>query len=435
MRNVLLAAVLAATSGCQPDEYLVTGPVTTAGEFRLLSDGTVFLGGELSLERGADSANRGSLRLWTVPGGCELAVQWPIDARGDTDATGTLSCPDFQELDGRVTIVDLEVDAVGEDSSEVGARLTIDVGGLRLADAPVAEGRGTLSFGSLAASGTGGGTGGSSGSGGGTGGGQASALLDLEGTAAVNGTLRLVAQTSQGAMTQDFDTLKVTAARWTDDASQPISVSFTASASQSACALTLEMLRLDAGSTLGEQWVTSGVTQVPAAGTNCSLSSADGMSSVTNLNAFSAGTVQVSGTVTPGYRPEVGQVSFSVDLQASATGIVATQSGSALEPVTVSFTTSGTMTDTVCTLANGRPCEPTGGGSGAGGGGGGGAGGGSGGGSCADVPRTYIGDVQFDTICAAAVCYQRTGNTLGVKASCQSLSGLSGPSPSQCPAC
>ena len=440
MRFVFVAAFLGLASGCQPDEYLLTGPVATAGEFRLLSDGSVFLGGELSLERGADSANHGSLRLWTLPGGCELDVQWPIDARGDTDATGSLSCPDFELLDGKVTIVDLEVDASGDTSSEVGARLTIDVGGLRLGGAPVAEGRGTLSFGSLATSGAGGGGGAAGGGGGGGGGGGSSAdggattaRLDLEGTASVSGTLRLVAQTSQGELTQDFDSLKVTAARWTDDGTQPISVSFTAYASQSACALTLELLRLDGTSTLGQEWMTSGVTQVPAASTSCSLTSADGLSSVSNLTAFTPGTVQVSGTVTPGYRPEVGQVSFSVDLQGSSQGLVASQAGTMPEPVTVRFVTSGVMTDTVCTLQNGQPCEPTGGGAGSGGGAGGG--GGSSGGSCADVPLTYIGDVQFDSICAVAVCYQRTGNTTGVRASCQQLSLLSGPPPSQCPAC
>lgn len=183
MRFVFVVAVLGLATSCSwLDEYLLTGPVTTAGEFRLLSDGTVFGDGELSLERGADSANRGSLRLWAVPGGCELDVQWPIDARGDTAATGSLSCPDVQPLDGTVTIVDLEVDSSGETSSDVGARLTIDLGGLRLSGAPVAEGRGTLSFGSLATSGSGGGaggggsqgTGGGAGLGGGVGGGSGS---------------------------------------------------------------------------------------------------------------------------------------------------------------------------------------------------------------------------------------------------------------------
>jgi hypothetical protein len=157
------------------------------------------------------------------------------------------------------------------------------------------------------------------------------------------------------------------------------------------------------------------------------------MVSFQNLQAFS-GTLTVTGTVTPGYRPEVGQFDFQVDLRATTRGLLGDSTTIREEVAPVSFQASGTMTDAVCTLLNGRPCDPppTGG---SGGSGGTGGGGGTGSGSCADVPRTYIGDVQFDSICAAAVCYQRTGNTTGVQLSCQSLGGLSGPSPSQCPAC
>lgn len=55
--------------------------------------------------------------------------------------------------------------------------------------------------------------------------------------------------------------------------------------------------------------------------------------------------------------------------------------------------------------------------------------------TCADVPTNYIGEVQFDTMCAAAVCYRRTGRSDRALAVCASMLGLVGPSPTQCPAC
>lgn len=55
--------------------------------------------------------------------------------------------------------------------------------------------------------------------------------------------------------------------------------------------------------------------------------------------------------------------------------------------------------------------------------------------TCQDVPTSYIGEVQFDTMCAAAVCYRRTSHVDRALAVCASMAGFVGPSPLDCPGC
>lgn len=55
--------------------------------------------------------------------------------------------------------------------------------------------------------------------------------------------------------------------------------------------------------------------------------------------------------------------------------------------------------------------------------------------TCQDVATTYIGEVQFDTLCAAAVCYRRTSHPDRALAVCASMSAFVGPSPTDCPGC
>lgn len=168
---LLLAGVASSCQSC--DEYLLSGTFALGSEFRLLTDGSVFTDGELSVERGAESRNSATLRLWKT-GGCQVSLTWPIDARGETPTQGSLSCgANLDDLGGTVLVQDLQVDSWDEsENGDTGARLTIDLGGVRAKDQAVLTGAGTVGFGTLGKGGAGGGGGtGGSGSDGGTSGG------------------------------------------------------------------------------------------------------------------------------------------------------------------------------------------------------------------------------------------------------------------------
>lgn len=124
---LLLAGVASSCQSC--DEYLLSGTFALGSEFRLLTDGSFFTDGELSVERGAESRNSATLRLWKT-GGCQVSLTWPIDARGETPTQGSLYCgANLDDLGGTVLIQDLQVDSWDEsENGDTGARLTIDLG-------------------------------------------------------------------------------------------------------------------------------------------------------------------------------------------------------------------------------------------------------------------------------------------------------------------
>ena len=134
----------------------------------------------------------------------------------------------------------------------------------------------------------------------------------------------------------------------------------------------------------------------------------------------------------------------SMAMDRSAETIVTSAPGDPQSPIQI-FSCSGGLSSCVkaemvsdstpVTASNGGGTGTGGGGAGATGGGGGGSGIAS---DCSTVATHYIGDAQFDTMCAVAVCYSRTGHADRAQAVCTQMHGLvleNGFSVANCPAC